>query len=131
MWCNHDAESDGMYAVSQTLSALLKDISSNKVNNEFFRKVLLKEINGVLQQFGSLSHEESEVILCLLPGGEGNVITAGDTAISSSGDYVTILGFTDCWIEPAKIQKMINDESESDLAKKLNKSLSLEFTSEK
>jgi len=57
-------------------------------------------------------------VLCLLPGGDCNVLTAGDIAISSGGDYVKILGFTDSWVDAAELTKLMND-SETKAKKKL------------
>jgi hypothetical protein len=104
MWQQHQVESEGMYAVSQTISAILREITaSNSAKSGQFGEVLTQEINLALAELETLSPCESEVILSLLPGGECNVITAGDIAISSSGDFVTIIGFTDCWIDAVNL----------------------------
>jgi hypothetical protein len=90
---------------------------------------LIKEINAALLQIDNLNVEEADVFLSLIAGGEFGAITAGDPALTSSDETVTILGYSDSW-KPSEIllPGKNNDEIEK-IIKKLR--LYPEFTDPK
>jgi len=52
------------------------------------------------------------VVFSLLLGGEFAPITAGDQAITDAGDNVTVLGYSENWLQPAELQKQLSDSGE-------------------
>ena len=97
MWCASDAESEGQYAVSQTVSATLRVIGSVHGKGDFWSKVLKEETTKALLNIGNLRVDEADAILSLLPGGEYGGVTAGHPALTSKNEHVTVLGYSSTW----------------------------------
>ena len=97
MWCASDAESEGQYAVSQTVSATLRTIASVHGKGDFWSKVLKEETTKALLNIGNLRLDEADAILSLLPGGEYGGVTAGHPALTSKNEVVTVLGYSSTW----------------------------------
>ena len=99
MWCASDAESEGQYAVSQTVSATLRVIGSVHGKGDFWSRVLKEETTKALLNIGNLRLDEADAILSLLPGGEYGGVTAGHQALTSKNQIVTVLGYSSSWKE--------------------------------
>lgn len=130
MWSTSDAESDGQYAVSQTVSATLRVISSVQGHGGLWSKALKEETTNALLSLESLPVEEADAILSLLPGGEYGGVTAGDPAMTSKDELVTVLGYSATW-KPA--QELIRAGRGSDEYEKTLQRLKIspEFTDPK
>lgn len=53
-----------------------------------------QEISDALLQIENFPVPETDAIMSLLPGGEYGGMTSGQPAITSSNEYVTILGYS-------------------------------------
>ena len=92
MWNSNDIGSEGLYAVSQTLSETLRLISSNccldeksqhlKEENQSWKIIMNKKFTQALLKLDQLPLDESDTILSIL-GGEKRGLIAGDRALTS------------------------------------------------
>jgi hypothetical protein len=57
----------------------------------------MKETTAALLSIETLQIDEADAFLSLIPGGEFGAITAGDPALTSSDETVTILGYSSTW----------------------------------
>jgi len=128
MWSGADAESDGQYAVSQAVSATLRVIGSVRAAD--WSKQVKEEITNALLTVESLPVPEADAVLSLLPGGEYGGVTAGDPALTSNDEVVTVLGYSSTWKPVSELIKPGQGRSEYD---KVLQSLRLtpEFTDAK
>jgi hypothetical protein len=98
MWSPTDAGSEGLYAVSRALSSMLRAISHNHSRaQDQWAQLLTKETTAALLTIDKLKMDEADVVLSLVPGGEFGAITAGDPALTSNDETVTILGYSSTW----------------------------------
>ena len=87
-------ESEGMYGVSMSLVALLKKMLENPV----WRHLHENELKDSIQKIDNYPFQEKDAILSLF-GGELTGLTRGATAVDRNENKVTLLGFSDKWIE--------------------------------
>jgi len=99
--------------------------------SEFWSKAIQEELKSSLMKIETLSNEESDALLSLLPGGEFNSLTAGDIAITNKGDFVTLLGYTSNWIELSKIDTLIRQDKDKFMKEICNFDLEFEFSDAK
>lgn len=122
MW-KADAESEGQYAVSRTVSATLRVLGSVQGVGACWSRALKEEIAKALKNIETLPVDEADGILSLLLGGEFGGITAGDAALTSKDQLVTVLGYSTTW-KPA--QALLRAGEQRQALKNLR--LSPEFT---
>jgi hypothetical protein len=60
-------------------------------------RALKEEITKALIGIETLPIDEADAILSLLPGGEYGGVTAGDHALTSKDQLVTVLGYSTSW----------------------------------
>ena len=89
----------------------------------------MKETRTALLSIDKLQIEEADAFFSLVAGGEHGAITAGDPALTSSDEVVSILGYSSTW-KPSEslLSGKSNDEIE-EILKKLR--LSPELTDPK
>jgi hypothetical protein len=102
MWSNTGAESDGMYAVSQVLSDFLRDVMSGGTSQ--WASAINSELKKALLNLKALTSSESDIVVGLLPGGEYKALVAGDLAVTDKGDSMTVLGYSENWIDNGAVQ---------------------------
>ena len=104
MWSPTDAGSEGLYAVSRAVAAMLRAISSahGQAQNQTWGQLLMKETRAALLGIGELQVEEADAFFSLVAGGEYGAITAGDPALTSSDEVVSILGYSATW-KPSEV----------------------------
>ena len=74
---------------------------------------LKSQIEKALLRIDELSPQEADTVLSLLPGAEYRFISAGDLAITDKGDLMTVLGYSEDWIEWNSIKSQLDkDQSE-------------------
>lgn len=83
-----------MYGVSMSIINLLKKMFENPV----WRHLHENELKESIQKISEYPFQEKDVILSLF-GGELIGLTRGATAIDRNENMVTLLGFSDKWIE--------------------------------
>lgn len=125
IWCSGDADSENMYSVSQVISSLIRYMT-NQHQIEKWVTIIKEETVKALKNIKELSAEESDVVFSLLQGGEYATITAGDQATTDQGDNVTVLGYSENWVQSSDLQKHIDKDGDLKALK-----LSLEFSVEK
>lgn len=131
MWSPTEAGSEGLYAVSRAVAAMLRAISSaqGQAQNQTWGQLLMKETRAALLGIEKLQVEEADAFFSLVAGGEYGAITAGDPALTSSDEIVSILGYSATWKpSEALLAGKSNDEIEG-IIKKLR--LSPELTDPK
>jgi hypothetical protein len=106
IWCNTDADSENMYSVSQVISSLIRYLTNQNQIKEW-QKIIREETVKALKNLKALSPEESDVVFSLLSGGEYAPITAGDQAVTDAGDNVTVLGYSENWLQASELQKLL------------------------
>lgn len=75
MWNTKDAESDGQYAVTITVSNLIREM--NTMEESDWSVQIKEEITAALLQIESFPVPETDAIMSLLPGGEFGGMTSG------------------------------------------------------
>jgi hypothetical protein len=131
MWSSNTAESEGMYAVSQSLSDIIRDIGQTHTKGDYWTSIMKTTLSSALTKLVDLPIEESDTILSLIPGGEYGMITAGDMAVTNKGDQVVVLGYSEDWIKAQELEKKAKDNWDSLKANLMKMKLSSEFTSAK
>lgn len=89
-----------------------------------------QEVTNAIMQIESLPIPESDAVFSLLPGGEYGGMTAGDPALTSNDELVTILGYSSNYKSKNELLQSGQSQEEYDkLLKSLN--ISPEFTDPK
>lgn len=102
-----------MYTVSQTISSFIRFMTNQDRVKEWV-KIIQDETEGALKQMSSLSAQESDVVMSLIQGGEFQVITAGDQALTEQGDNVTVLGYSAVWKEFSDLTATYHSQGKDD-----------------
>jgi hypothetical protein len=106
LWSRRDIESEGMHAVSQVMSAVLRVMSTiegEEGENAFWPQELRAQAAESLLELDTLALRDLDTIMCLFPGGEFDGLSAGDIAVTSKDETVTVLGFSETWKVPDKL----------------------------
>lgn len=75
MWTSQDADSDGQYAVTLTISNLLRNM--NSMEGSVWAEKIQAEITKSLLTIETFSVQEMDVLMSLIPGGEYGGMTSG------------------------------------------------------
>lgn len=110
LWSRKDSESEGQYAVSQILSGILRVMST--IESTSWSKDIRGEVTDCLLNMDALSVHELDTVLCLLPGGEFDGISAGDAALTSRDETVVVLGYSKDWKPASSFFKSDKEEAE-------------------
>jgi hypothetical protein len=113
LWSQRDIESEGIYGVSQVMSGVLRVMSAIEVEGEsnFWPQELRSQVSEKLLELDTLSIRDLDTVMCLLPGGEFDGLSAGDIAQTAKDETVTVLGFSETWKVP---DKLIGSKSEKE-----------------
>ena len=116
-------ESQGMYGVSCALVMLLRRMFETTV----WRHLHEAELKQAITNIGGLNFQEKDVILSIF-GGEMQGLSAGSTAYDKNENKITILGFSDQWIEDQEDQTKKNlkvPQTTMNFEQKTNKAIGL------
>lgn len=112
MWSTSDAESDGQYAVTLTVSELLRSL--NTMEGSVWGTQVKTEITDALLTIETFSIQEMDIVMSLLPGGEYGGMTSGQPAITNDNQTVTILGYSSTWKPGSELLKSNEEKSTYD-----------------
>jgi hypothetical protein len=103
MWNTADMDSDGVLAVTLTITDFMRETCG--MSQTGWCEYIREEITDALLNIENLSLAESDVVLSLLPGGEYGGMTAGEPAMTSENETVTILGYSSTWKSQQELLK--------------------------
>ena len=96
-------ESQGMYGVSTSLVNLLRKMFETTVWRYLHEAELKQSINSLTE----LSFQEKDAVLSLF-GGDLQGLSAGNFAFDKNENKITLLGFSDQWLEDQEDQTKKN-----------------------
>ena len=97
MWSKNKIQSQGAYELSQEIANLFMLILTNTDSGaaqEGWRKEISDQQKTAFLQIEKMSCDEQDVILSLLVGADFKRLSTGDVAVTSSGQTITVLGYS-------------------------------------
>ncbi len=116
-------ESKGMYGVSTALVNLLRKMFETTV----WRYLHESELKSAISNLQTLSFQEKDSVLSLF-GGDLQGLSAGNIAYDKNENKITLLGFSDQWIEDQEDQAKKNlkvPKTSMNFEQKTNKAIGL------
>jgi hypothetical protein len=92
------------------LSGILR-VMANVEGGDSWSKSLRSQVLEAMLELDSLSLKDMDMILCMLPGGEYDGLSAGGVALTNKDETVIVLGYSDTW-QPA--EKLIGTKKNVD-----------------
>lgn len=114
LWNPNMIESEGQYAVTQIITGAMRVMASIQGGTEgktAWSAEIRQELAQALLSLDTLTLCELDTMMCLLPSGEYEGVSAGDAAMTSKDETVIVLGYSTIWNQPDSMFKGKSDLS--------------------
>lgn len=112
LWSPNNIESEGQYAVTQIVTGAMRVMASVEGGTEgktAWSAEIRQELAQALLAIDTLTLCELDTMMCLMPGGEYEGVSAGDAAMTSKDETVICLGYSSLWNAPSRLFKGKSD----------------------